>query len=253
MKNIRIIPRLDIKGPNVVKPVQTEALRIVGNPQELASRYYQEGADEILYMDIVASLYQRNLDFDLLKSVSENIFIPFTVGGGIRTLEDINKALRSGADKVAINTYAINHPEFITQATHEFGAQCIVVAIDAKRQPDGRWEAYTDGGREQTGKDAVQWAREAIKLGAGELYISSIDKDGTRQGYDLSLIKSISEFAPIPVIGHGGAGDMASMYQAINGGGIDALSASSVFHYQDFSIAELKEYLQQRGINVRTV
>lgn len=237
----------------MVKPVQTEALRIVGDPQELAFRYYNEGADEIIYMDIVASLYRRNLDFNLLKSVSENIFIPFTVGGGIRTLEDINKALRSGADKVAINTYAINHPEFITQAAHEFGAQCVVVAIDAKRQPDGRWEAYTDGGRERTGKDAVQWARAAIALGAGELYISSIDRDGTRQGYDLELIKSISEIAPVPVISHGGAGDMASIFRAINEGGADALSASSVFHYQDFSIAELKKYLQQRSVNVRMI
>ena len=251
MKNIRIIPRLDIKGPNVVKPVHTEALRVVGNPRELAKRYYQEGADEIIYMDIVASLYQRNLDFELLKSVTDSIFIPFTVGGGIRSIHDINNALRSGADKVAINTYAIHHPGFITEAAKEFGSQCVVLSVEAKRQPGGKWEAYTDGGREHSGKDAVEWTRKGIELGAGEILLTSIDQDGTRRGFDLELIKEITSFADVPVIVYGGAGNSEQIKEVILDGKADAVAAASVFHYQDFSIGELKKYLKQENINVR--
>ncbi len=251
MKNIRIIPRLDIKGPNIVKPVHTEALRIVGNPIELAQRYYNEGADEIIYMDIVASLYQRNLDFDLLKLVAENIFIPLTVGGGIRTIYDINNALRSGADKVAINTYAVHHPEFISKAVKEFGSQSIVLSIEAKKQPDGTWEAYTDGGRERSGVDAVKWAEKAIELGAGELMITSIDRDGTKRGYELDLIEKIADFANIPVIVYGGAGNLESILEAIKTGKADAVSAASIFHYNNFLISDIKKYLKNSGINVR--
>lgn len=251
MKNIRIIPRLDIKGPNVVKPVHTEALRVVGNPRELALRYYEEGADEILYLDIVASLYQRNLDFDLLKSVTENIFVPVTVGGGIRTIHDINNALRAGADKVAINTYGIRHPEFLSEAAKEFGSQCIMLFIEAKKQPNGSWEAYTDGGREHSGKNAVEWAKRAIELGVGEILVASIDQDGTRRGYDLELVKQISSFAPIPVIAHGGAGSLESIAGAVLEAKADAVSASSIFHYQDFTIQEVKEYLKSKQVNVR--
>jgi len=251
MKNIRIIPRLDIKGINVVKPVHTEALRVVGNPKELAERYYQEGADELIYLDIVASLYQRNLDFDLLKSVSENIFIPFTVGGGIRTIQDINNALRSGADKIAINTYAVKNPEFITKAVKEFGSQCIVLSIEAKKQPNGAWEAYTDGGREHSGLDAIEWAKRGLELGAGELMITSIDQDGTGRGFDLKLVQKITDFAKVPVIVYGGAGNKESFLQVIKDGKADAVAAASVFHYQNLSILEIKEYLKNNGINVR--
>jgi len=251
MKNIRIIPRLDIKGFNVVKPVHTEALRVVGNPKELADRYYQEGADELIYLDIVASLYQRNLDFDLLKSVSENIFIPFTVGGGIRTIQDINNALRSGADKIAINTYAVKNPEFITKAVKEFGSQCIVLSIEAKKQPNGAWEAYTDGGREHSGLDAIKWAKRGLELGAGELMITSIDQDGTGRGFDLELVQKITDFANVPVIVYGGAGNKESFLQVIKNGKADAVAAASVFHYQNLSILEIKEYLKNNGINVR--
>ncbi|MFH1325863.1 MAG: imidazole glycerol phosphate synthase cyclase subunit [Candidatus Falkowbacteria bacterium] len=251
MKNIRIIPRLDIKGPNVVKPVYTEALRIVGNPIELAQRYYNGGADEIIYMDIVASLYQRNLDFDLLKSVAENIFIPLTVGGGIRTIYDINNALRSGADKVAINTYAVHYPEFIFEAVKEFGSQSIVLSIEAKKQSDGTWEAYTDGGRERSGMDAVKWAKKAIELGAGELMITSIDRDGTMCGYELDLIKKIADFANIPVIVYGGAGNPKSVLKVIKEGKADAVSAASIFHYNNFLISDIKKYLKNSDINVR--
>lgn len=253
MKNIRIIPRLDIKGLNVVKPVQTEALRVVGNPKELAARYYREGADEIIYMDIVASLYQRNLNFDLLKSVTEGIFIPFTVGGGIRSINDINNALRSGADKVAINTYAIHHPEFITEAAKEFGSQCVVLSIEAKQQPNGSWEAYIDGGREHSGVDAIEWAKKGIELGAGEILLTSIDRDGTRKGYDLDLVKKITAISSVPVIVYGGAGSKDHVREVILDGNADAVAAASVFHYKDFSIGELKEYLKNENINVRSI
>src|SRR3989344_7157677 len=252
MKNIRVIPLLHIKGPNVVKPVHTEALRIVGNPKELAERYYQEGADELIYLDIVASLYQRNLNFDLLKSISENIFIPFTVGGGIRTIQDINNALRSGADKIAINTYAVKNPEFITKAVKEFGSQCIVLSIEAKKQPNGAWEAYTDGGREHSGLDAIKWAKRGLELGAGELMITSIDQDGTGRGFDLDLIKKITSFVSVPVIVYGGAGNQESFLKVINDGGADAVAAASVFHYRNLSIPGVKKFLKINGINVRT-
>lgn len=251
MKNIRIIPRLDVKGPNVVKPVHTEALRVVGNPKELAQRYYQEGADEIIYMDIVASLYCRNLNFNLLRSVTENIFIPVTVGGGIRTIHDINNALRAGADKVAINSYAVRHPEFISQAAKEFGSQCVVLSIEAKKQDNGSWEAYTDGGREHSGLDAVEWIKRGLELGAGELMITSIDQDGTGRGYDLDLIKKITDFASVPVIVYGGAGKKEDAERAIVEAQADAIAAASIFHYQNFSIGELKNYLKGKNINVR--
>ncbi|OGY63541.1 MAG: imidazole glycerol phosphate synthase subunit HisF [Candidatus Harrisonbacteria bacterium RIFCSPLOWO2_02_FULL_41_11] len=252
MKNIRIMPRLDIKGPNVVKPVHTEALHVVGDPKELAQRYYQQGADEIIYMDIVASLYGRNLDFDLLRSVTENIFVPVTVGGGIRTIHDINNALRAGADKVAINTYAIHRPEFISEAAKEFGSQCIVLSIEAKKQSDGFWEAYTDGGRESSGLDAIEWAKRGLELGAGELMITSIDQDGTGRGYDLDLIKKITSFVSVPVIVYGGAGNQESFLKVINDGGADAVAAASVFHYRNLSIPGVKKFLKINGINVRT-
>ncbi|KKS00016.1 MAG: imidazole glycerol phosphate synthase subunit HisF [Candidatus Magasanikbacteria bacterium GW2011_GWC2_41_17] len=251
MKNIRIIPRLDIKGPNVVKPIHTEALRVVGNPQELAYRYYQEGADELIYLDIVASLYQRNLDFELLKSVTQNIFIPITVGGGIRTIHDINNALRSGADKVAINTRIVHHSEFITEAVKKFGSQCIVLFVEAKKKLDGSYEVYTDGGREHSRKDVIEWVKQAIDLGVGEILLSSIDQDGTRRGYDIELLEKINQFATIPVIAHGGAGSFESLKEAVNTGLADALAMSSVLHYNDFSINEAKQYLKKNNINVR--
>lgn len=252
-KNIRIIPRLDIKGPNVVKPVHTEALRVVGDPEKLARRYYDEGADELIYLDIVASLYQRNLDFELLKSVTEGIFIPCTAGGGIRSLQDINNALRAGADKIAINTHAVHHPEFLSAAAKEFGSQCITLFIEAKHQPDGSYEAYTDGGREHSGVDVFEWVKNGVELGAGEILISSIDQDGTRRGYDLDLVKKIAESVPVPVIAHGGAGTLESVGRIIYEGKADAVSASSIFHYKDFSIGELKKYLKRKNVNVRTI
>lgn len=252
-KNVRIIPRLDIKGPNVVKPVHTEALRIVGNPRELAARYYAEGADELIALDIVASLYQRNLDFELLKSITEQIFIPVTVGGGIRTVQDINHALRSGADKVAINTHAVRHPEFLAEAVHEFGSQCIVLYVEAKLRPDGTYEAYTDGGREPSGLEVISWIQKAIGLGVGEVLITSIDRDGTSRGYDLDLLRKISAVAPVPVIAHGGAGTAEHVREAVMSGGADAAAISSLFHYKTLTIGELKRQLEGSEFSVRAI
>ncbi len=250
-KHIRIIPRLDIKGPNVVKGMHTEGLRVVGNPQEMALRYYDEGADEILYMDIVASLYQRNLDFDLLRSVAEDLFIPITVGGGIRSVGDIVNVLRAGADKVAINTYAISHPEFLAEAVNKFGSQCIMLSIEAKRTGENNWEAYTDGGREKTGVDAIKWIEKAIGLGVGEVVITSIDREGTKRGYDPDLVKAVTSFAPVPVIVHGGAGSKESVAEIISECQPDAIAAASVFHYKDFTIGELKRFLKKNKFEVR--
>ena len=251
MKKIRIIPRLDIKGPNVVKGVHCEGLRIVGDPTALAKKYYQEGADELLCMDIVASLYQRNFDFDILRSLAQNIFIPITVGGGIRSINDINNALRAGADKVAINTYIIKYPEFISEAVRKFGSQCIVLSLEAKKMGSGKWEAYTDGGREHTGIDAIEWTKKAISLGIGEIIVTSIDNDGTRKGYDHELIKEITAISPIPVIIHGGAGKMESFKETATKYRPDGLAAASVFHYQDFGIKNLKNYLRKNKIAIR--
>ena len=251
MSNIRVIPRLDIKGPNVVKGVQTEGLRVLGSPKELAAKYYREEADEIIYMDIVASLYQRSIDFDLLKTVTESIFIPFTVGGGIRSIQDINNALRAGADKVAINTYAINNPNFLIDAVRAFGSQCIVLSVEAKKIGDKKWEAYTEGGRQRTFVDAIDWIKKAIKLGVGEIIVTSIDRDGTRLGYEIDLIREITSFAPVPVICHGGAGKMGDFKEVLRDGNINAVSSSSVFHYNDFSVKALKKYLFEQNINVR--
>ena len=250
MKNIRIIPRLDIKGPNVVKGIHTEGLRVVGEPIKLAEKYYRDGADEIVYMDIVASLYQRNLDFDLLRSVASEIFIPLTVGGGIRSIHDINNALRAGADKVAINTYALGHPEFLREAVRTFGAQCIVLSVEAKKINPNSWEAYTDGGREKTGINAVDWIHQAVSQGVGEVFITSIDADGTRKGFDRELAQAVSSVA-VPVIIHGGANSPSSFLDILRDCKPDAVAASSIFHYGVATIKQVKKYLAKNNISVR--
>ena len=243
MKKIRIIPRLDIKGSNVVKGIHCEGLRVVGNPVELAKRYYKDGADELLCMDIVASLYQRNFDFELLRAIAKEVFIPITAGGGIRSINDINNILRAGADKVAINTHAIKNPVFITEAARRFGSQCVVISIEAKKIGVNKWEAYTDGGREKTGVDAVEWAQKAIKLGAGEILITSIDNDGVKNGYDIELTKAVSQSSPIPVIAHGGAGNINSFDGILKEYPVEGLSAASVFHYNELTVKDVKKSL----------
>ena len=249
---MRVIARLDIKGPNVVKTVRTEGLRVVGTPKDLSERYYQGGADELVYMDIVASLYQRNLDFEQLKSVSEDVFVPLTAGGGIRSLHEIALALRSGADKVALNTYAIKNPEFIREASEVYGSQCIVLSIEAKKPGEGSWEALTDGGRERTGVDVLEWVKRGIALGAGEILLTSIDADGTRKGYDLDLIKKVTALSTVPVIAHGGAGEVADVIRAAQAGA-GAVCASSIFHYSIASFAQVKEALAEAKYPVRAV
>lgn len=251
MKKIRIIPRLDIKGPNVVKGVFTEGLRIVGSPREFISRYYRNGADEILYMDIVASLYQRNIDFELLKSAVDGIFIPITVGGGIRSINDINNALRAGADKVAINTYAVKNPSLLKEASEKFGSQCVVLSVEAKKKSDGSWETYTDGGRERTGINAIEWIKNALKLGIGEIVITSIDHDGTKKGYDVELIKKIMSFSTVPVVVCGGANGPESFLDILKNCKPEGLSAASIFHYNDFSIKDIKNNLIKKQYPIR--
>lgn len=250
-KTIRVIPRLDVKGPNVIKGVHLEALRIIGDPQELATRYYKEGADELIYMDIVASLYGRNNLLDIVEKASQNIFIPLTVGGGIRSLDDIKRILRAGADKVAINTYAVKNSGFITAAAQAFGAQCIVGSIEAKRVGENKWEAYTDNGRVVTGLDAVAWAKKLVELGAGELLVTSIDQEGTAKGYDVDLIKNIAPHVAVPVIACGGAGQPADMMAVIKDGFADAVSAAHIFHYNKYSIQSVKDALRAHSIPVR--
>jgi len=231
LKYIRIIPRLDIKGPNLVKGIHLEGLRVLGKPEDFARLYYEQGADELIYQDTVASLYQRNNLTEIVSRTAENIFIPLTVGGGIRTLDDINSALRAGADKVSINTAAISNPTFIHQASRAFGSSTIVLAVESIRQPDHSYLAYTDNGREYTGVEVLTWVKEAEERGAGEILLTSIDKEGTGNGYDLDLIQMVSDAVNIPVIAHGGAANVAHIIDAINDAGADAVAIASMLHY----------------------
>jgi imidazole glycerol-phosphate synthase subunit HisF len=253
LKRIRIIPRLDVKGPNVVKGIQLEGLRVVGKPANLARKYYLQGADELLYIDIVASLYERNNLLDVVKeTTSLGVFIPITVGGGIRNIEDIRKALRSGADKVAINTAATKNPKFISEAAEIFGAQCIVGSIEAKKIGPEKWEAYIDNGRERTGLDAIEWAKKLVELGAGELLITSVDKEGVQKGYDIELLKKIVPEMPVPVIISGGAGSINDIELCLNEVQGDSISMASILHYNKNTIKDIKEHLESKQIPVRT-
>lgn len=229
-KNIRIIPRLDIKGPNLVKGIHLEGLRVLGKPWDFACKYYEDGADELIYIDAVASLYGRNNLTEIVEKTARNVFIPLTVGGGIRSLEDIKKLLRSGADKVAINTAAIQNCNLIHEGAKAFGSQCIVVSIQAKFI-NKRYEALTDNGRERTGREVTDWVKEAVDLGAGEILLTSVDNEGTGIGYDLELIRNITDIVPVPVIACGGCGKLAHILDVIQRGNVDAISAASIFHY----------------------
>jgi len=231
MQNIRIIPRLDIKGPNLVKGIHLEGLRVLGNPEDFARYYYENGADELIYQDVVASLYERNSLHEIISRTAKDILIPLTVGGGLRTLEDIRLVLRAGADKVSLNTATIKNPTFISDAANKFGSSTIVVAIEAIKQTDGRYLAYIDNGREETGVEVIQWAQQIEKLGAGELIITSVDREGTAEGFDIELIKSISNIVNIPVIAHGGASTMSNIIDAVQDGNASALAIASIFHY----------------------
>ena len=231
MKYIRIIPRLDIKGPNLVKGIHLEGLRVLGRPEEFARLYYEQGADELIYQDTVASLYERNSLTEIITRTAQNIFIPLTVGGGIRTIEDIQNVLRAGADKVAINTAAIKNPGFINEASGTFGSSTIVITIEATRQPDKSYLSYTDNGREYSGVEVLSWAKEVEERGAGEILLTSIDREGSGTGFDIDLIKLVSSIVSIPVIAHGGAGNVSHIESAIIGGNADAVAIASMLHY----------------------
>lgn len=281
--SIRIIPRLDIKGPNLVKGIHLEGLRVLGKPEHFARYYYENGADELVYMDVVASLYGRNSLLHMVEKTSREIFIPLCVGGGLRNIEDIREVLRAGADKVSINTAALQRPEFIREASRKFGSSTIVVSIEAIKKPDGSYEAYTDNGRERTGIDAFEWAIRTAELGAGEIILTSIDREGTGKGFDLELTKKITETLQIPVIACGGAGSLENISQVITEGQADAVSLASILHYnfikhsskeadfseegnieylkqgrnfskiQDTTLPMIKDYLLQQGIHCRPV
>ena len=247
----RIIPCLDVHAGRVVKGVNFVNLRDAGDPVEIAAAYDAAGADELVFLDITASSDARNTVVDMVRRVAEKVFIPFTVGGGIRTVDDFRALLREGADKISVNSAAIMRPELISEAADKFGSQCVVVAIDAKRRPDGSWNIYKNGGRVDMGIDAVEWAMKADKLGAGEILLTSMDCDGTKNGYDLELTRTIAENVSIPVIASGGAGTKEHFYDALTEGKADAVLAASLFHYKELEISDLKGYLRERGVSVR--
>ncbi len=252
MHTKRIIPCLDVNGGRVVKGVNFVNLRDAGDPVEIARAYDRAGADELIFLDITASSDGRDTVAEMVRRVAEKVFIPFTVGGGIRTVEDFRRILREGADKISVNSAAIARPELIREAADKFGSQCVVVAIDARRREDGSgWNVYKNGGRIDTGLDVLEWATRAEQMGAGEILLTSMDSDGTKAGYDLALTRAVAFRVSIPVIASGGAGAKEHFYDALTKGGADAVLAASLFHYRELEIGEVKQYLHKRGVSVR--
>lgn len=250
--NVRLIARLDVKAPYLIKGVHLEGLRKLGDPQEFAQRYYRDGIDEIIYIDAVASLYQRNTIVELVRHTAENVFIPITAGGGVRSIEDARTLLRAGADKIAINTAATRHPELITEVSRALGAQCMVLSIQAKRQGD-RWEAYCDQGREHTGIDAVEWAVRGQALGAGEILLTSVDREGTREGYDVDLIRAVADAVSVPIIASGGMGRTDDIIRVVEEGGASAAAVGYVLHYGHMTVPEMRAAAESAGLSVRRV
>jgi len=253
MANVRLIARLDIKGPNLIKGVHLEGLRVVGDPQVFARRYYEQGADELLYIDIVASLYGRSKLTEIVRRAAQDVFVPMTVGGGVRTVDDVRELLRAGADKVAINTAAVRRPELISEVARRFGSQCMVLSIEAKRRPAGGWEPYTDCGREHSALDAIEWAKRGVELGAGEILVTSIDREGTRKGFDLELIKAIANAVPVPVIASGGYGEPAHLIDAVQIGGANAVALADALHYNRTTLPDVRRAAVAAGIPMRQV
>lgn len=247
----RIVPCLDVDAGRVVKGVQFVDIRDAGDPVEVARRYSDEGADEIVFLDITASSDDRETIVHMVEHVAEQVFIPLTVGGGIRELADIRRMLNAGADKVSINTAAVNRPEFVREAAEHFGSQCIVVAVDAKQTGDHRWQVFTHGGRNATGLDAIEWVQKMAELGAGEILLTSMDRDGTREGFDLALTRAVAEAVTIPVIASGGVGELAHLVDGVREGGADAVLAASIFHFSHYSIDQAKQAMADAGIVVR--
>jgi cyclase len=248
-----VIPCLDVDAGRVVKGIRFVEIRDAGDPVELAARYDAEGADELVFLDITASSDARDTMVHVVERVAEQVFIPFTVGGGIRTVDDVRLLLRAGADKVSLNTAAVADPDLVRRASDEFGAQCIVVAIDARLRGVGRpsWDVVTHGGRTPTGLDAVEWAEEVCRLGAGEILLTSMDRDGTQAGYDLELLRAVGSAVPVPVIASGGVGTLEHLFEAVSEGGADAVLAASIFHFATFRVREAKQYLADRGVPIR--
>ncbi len=251
MRNIRLIARLDIKGPNLIKGIHLEGLRVMGSPNEHALRYYLHGADELIYMDCVASLYGRNLLGDIVKAAAKNIFVPMTVGGGIRTVDDATEILRSGADKVAVNTAVVNNPQLIVDIAQHFGSQCMVLSIEAKQIGPDRWEVYTDNGRESTGLDVIEWVRRGVAMGAGEILLTSVDREGTRKGFDIDLVKAVSTEVSVPVIASGGMGNPEDLLEVVNEGGADAVAMADILHYKRAKIGDIRAVAENAGLGVR--
>ncbi|WP_428718252.1 imidazole glycerol phosphate synthase subunit HisF [Undibacterium curvum] len=247
----RIIPCLDVTAGRVVKGINFQELRDAGDPVEIARRYDQQGADEITFLDITASSDERDLILPIIEAVASQVFIPLTVGGGVRSVADVRRLLNAGADKVGINTSAVTNPQLVADAAHKYGSQCIVVAIDAKRVAEGKWEVFTHGGRNATGLDAVQWAQKMAALGAGEILLTSMDKDGTRSGFDLGLTRAVSDAVSIPVIASGGVGGLQDLADGIKLGGADAVLAASIFHYGQHTVGEAKQFMAAQGIPMR--
>lgn len=251
-RSIRIIPRLDIKGPNLIKGIHLEGLRVVGDPHDFAVRYYEQGADEILFMDIVASLYQRNNLTEIIKRAADQIYVPITVGGGIRELDDVSKMMHSGADKVAINTAAIARPQLISEVARRFGSQCMVLGVEAKSVAAGKWEAYTDNGRERTGRDVVEWVREAVALGVGEIMLTSVDREGTRKGFDLDLMQQVCGAVNVPVTASGGFGKVEDL-ALVGATGVSGIAIADALHWNRMTLAHIREQALAAGLDVRSV
>ncbi len=251
MRNVRLIARLDIKGPNLIKGIHLEGLRVIGSPAEHALRYYAQGVDELLYMDCVASLYGRNHLGDIVRSAAENIFVPMTVGGGIRSVEDATQILRAGADKVAVNTAAVANPQLITDIARRFGSQCMVLSIEAKQIGQQRWEVYTDNGRERTGLDVIDWVKRGVAMGAGEILLTSVDREGTRKGFDIDLVRAVTTEASVPVIASGGMGKIEDGVAVAREGGADAVAMADILHYKRAGVGEIRAHAKAAGLDVR--
>jgi len=251
MTKVRLIPRLDIKGRNLIKGIHLEGLRVIGDPQAYARNYYEQGADELLYVDVVASLYGRNSLHEIIKRATTDIFIPLTVTGGLRSVDDVREVLRAGADKVGINTAATKRPELIREVARKFGSQCMVLSVEAKRVADKHWEAYTDNGREPSGLDVIEWARRAVELGAGEILLTSIDQEGTRGGFDTDLIAAVTKTVPVPVIASGGMGSPEDMVKAVQEGRASAVAMADILHYKRASLMDIRGAAKKHGVDIR--
>jgi cyclase len=251
LRNIRLIARLDIKGANLVKGIHLEGLRVMGSPNEHALRYYLQGVDELVYMDCVASLYGRNHLGDVVMSAARNIFVPITVGGGIRSVDDATQILRAGADKVAVNTAAVANPQLISEIARHFGSQCMVLSIEAKQVGAERWEVYTDNGRERSGLDVIEWVKRGVAMGAGEVLLTSVDREGTRKGFDIALVRAVTAEISVPVIASGGMGKPEDFLEVVREGGADAVAMADILHYKRAEIGEIRAVADGAGLGVR--